>query len=291
MAQDFPKDRDWDTNANWNSGAKPASNDDVVIPDTLGVDMDTGLDQSAVDLNSLFLHPGYAKRLGTSSSPLRLAADLITHQGSGAFYIASSKAGGSTLIDEIRIMCQDPGVLTEISAESGDEGEVAIVRALRGTTVIKGTTLFPAAGLVEVGFIDDRTGDSNVTLETNSDTLSDFKQWGGNCLSQIAITTAEISSGTLFQDSKLITNLNITGGTVTYNHTALTTVHVYGGVLDLSQRYSLDMTITDLFIYPGAIVYGQFTEGITPIQGPIIVTNLHKFGGEIIPFNPNRIAA
>lgn len=291
MAQDFIKDRDWDANGSWDSGTAPITNDDVVIPDTLGVNINTGTDQSGVDLNSIFIHPGCNKEVGTSSAPLRLATDLLTHQGAAALYYASSIGSGSLVTDEIRIMCQNAGVLTEISSEAGDAGDVAIIRALRGTVVIKGTTTFPAAGRVDIGFMTDQTSDANVTLETNSDTLAELNQTAGRCKSQIIVTTANISGGTFEQDSKAITTLNITGGTVIYNHTALTTCHVKGGVLDLSAMYSKDMTITDLFIYPGATVYGQFTEGNTPIEGPIIVTNLHNFGGTILPYNPNRIAA
>lgn len=297
MAQDFLLDADWNTPANWKSGVVPADADDVVVPSSLGVAVfhATGLVQTGIYLNSLFIHPGYKHDIGRAGTELVIGAKLLTHQGQGALYCDASLATASK-IDEVRMMCQRPDVYCEFDSRAGDLGTYDAFKFLRGTAVLNSTLVFGASATVEVGHMGNPDGDANVTIATNSDTLPTYTQAAGRCKSGVTITTANISGGVFEQEDNPIVTLNITGGTVIYNHGVLTTVHVLGGILDLTDIYQFEtgadaLTITDLFNWTGGTVYGQFTQGATPIEGNVVVSNYHDLGGRVIPYNPNRRAA
>lgn len=288
MAWDFAKDRDWDANASWNSGTAPVNGDDAAIPGTLNLPMDQGLDQSLVDLNTLWVQSGYVHPIGGTGNTLRIQANLVRYQGSGGLYLDAPASGALAGIERIIIEAANSGVPIELGAEASDAGDMPDVVINRGSVKFLGTALFGASGVVTIGHMENRLSDANVEFVSNTDTLPSLNIQGGTVKSAVAMTTCEISHATMMHEAKTIVNLDIRdGGDVTYNHTALTTVRVFsGGVLDLSKFFALDMTVTTLEIHTGGIVYGVISEGQTPVEGPIVVTNLRKLGGIILPTRP-----
>ena len=123
MAQNYLQDRSW-VDANWSTGTKPAANGEAYIPDSLNTDVDTTLDQGTVDLDLLWIGPGFRNNVGTSGTSLAIAADLVVHNGTGGLYYDASKGGGSLITDEIRIMCANNSGFAVINSESGDAADI-----------------------------------------------------------------------------------------------------------------------------------------------------------------------
>ncbi|KKN02968.1 hypothetical protein LCGC14_1112320 [marine sediment metagenome] len=254
MAVDFLQGINWGTAGNWQSGSVPISNDEVAIPETLGSAVTGTPDQGGVDLDLLRIHTGFDKPIFTSGSPLKIAADLLEHFGSGNLFYTCDANSVGLKTDEVLIQCANSRVITELNSVSGDAGDYTTMTFNRGTVRILGDLTWDANGLIQVGCVENLASDVNLNIAAGSDVLAQLRQGGGTCVSSRAITVAYVA-GTLKQDVAAITTLHILpGGITTYNWTTATTVIVYPGATLNLLGNTVEKTITDLWAMPKSTV-------------------------------------
>lgn len=251
-------DGDWSNAANW-SGAVPVTNDNVYFTGTYNASVTTGMDQGGVDLDLLYIHESYSADVGSSGSPLLIAADKIIHAGQGGLFVESDANAAALLIDDILIMCANPSALVEIGGNPADKGEVQTVRILRGNVTMKANINYHASAHMEIGYIDSRETDATVAILHDSGTpanttLPTYIQVGGKVQCNAILTDAEVFGGELTKEEAAIATLDLRGGRCNYNHTAGTTANVFAdATFDLCKTHALK-TITNGNWYPRAII-------------------------------------
>lgn len=285
MAIDTLSGSNYGTAGDWVSNSVPVDADNVALTETLpGQGVTAGLDQGSVQLKSFQVRPSCKGPLGSSSDPFKGSALIIKVEGQKGFFYECSLDAAAGTVPDCRIKTTDSSVIVQLGSEGGDLGTWDKIRIARGKLTIAANLVFGGSALLDVGFVDTPAGDVTVAIPTNSGTLPELRQTGGVVTSRIATTLANILGGTLWVYDKLVATLNVhSGAKVIYNHTALTTVTVYpGAVLDLANAFR-ELTITNLFHWPGSIIIGdkQQPDGSNdPIEGTVIVTNDHPlFGG------------
>ena len=243
--------------ANFSTGTLPDDGDNAWISVALKGDVNDGLDQGGVDVDLIAIPRGFSHNVASHESPLRIACDALEHYGSGGlYYLADANAGGALDTDFVRIQCETPRAITELTSGTGtDAGDYHRIVLERGNVRFLADMAFDAAALVLVGYMTNLLGDVHLTIGAGADTLPTLHQSGGVIESDRAITNAYCSAGSLIQSTAAITTLFIgAGATCTYNHTALTTVVVHGGgTLNLLGN-SYAKTITTAYFMPGSIV-------------------------------------
>jgi hypothetical protein len=257
---------DWSVAGNWSSGAVPASNEVVIVPEDAlcNTDITGGLDQGGKDYDLLKTHEGYTHSVGGSASPLKAAADLILCRCRGGFYFECSKDGVNALkVDECRVQSAIPNAITELGSESGDAGEWDKIIVDRGHVTLKANILFGASAIVEIGYITSKLTDATVTIVEGADTLPTLEINGGRCEASNVVTTARVIAGLLQKKVSPITTLDIfDGGRVEwYDETVAAdgvTIKVHaGGTLDLTKTARADTgaatkVISTLWTFPGS---------------------------------------
>lgn len=263
----------WGTAANWLEAAVPVSNDDVVI-DTGVVNIDDGLDQSAVDLDSLIIGPNYTGIVGVSgTNPLKIGCDKMVINGGAAHHYISS--GAAKTIDVLRIVSIGPTGVGEMTID----GTITVLVLEKGlVTAVDGD--------IATAVVQSSSGvnaDASLTLVAAA--LTTLHQLNGIVIMDAAgtatLATAYVAIGPLQVYAGTLTNLYQYGGTVLWetDDGALTVANVFGGLFDASGD-SAEKTITTLNAYTGATV--NLDNGMQSI----IVTNLNEYGAVVKPAKP-----
>ena len=76
----------WSTGANWTGGVVPATSDSVEIVNNGAVDITSGLNQTTVNLTSLYIGKDCPIQIGSSGSPLILDIATLTHLGDAPLF-------------------------------------------------------------------------------------------------------------------------------------------------------------------------------------------------------------
>lgn len=263
---------DWGLAANWSPAQVPVSNDDVII-DSGSRSIDEGLDQSAVDLDTMYVGNNYTGGIGNSeTAPLQIGCDKMVfaeHGGGSNHYIESKTAA----IDELRVF----GV--------GASGTGNLY--LLGTTAVgimflrQGTVQLYSGTITEVHIASDADS-ANIKLEVLDATLTTLWQHVGtseilSTSSSGVIANANILGGTCNVNAGTITNLVGGGATINWDTTTdITSAKMLAGLLDGSDTADA-RTVVTLYISPGATF--DRNNGLDNIS----VTNLNDWGGTIRP--------
>ena len=258
MAYKLFNGNDW-VDASFAPTNVPIANDTVVCPASVtGNKTDTTAKFNDIDLDLLWIHPGFRGDFGATGAPLQGAADLVVHQGSGAFYYECTDNGTNGLTtDEVRIEAANAGVVTVLSTDaSATEGFYKTIIANRGNVTLDGSLVWAAAPIVKVGSIGNVLGDVNLTIASSALTLAELEQAGGLTTLHNVITNLRISAGVCFKETAKAVNVTIFGGTLVYNHTAVagddTIIEVHAGAtLDLMQN-AVSKVIDKVTMYPGS---------------------------------------
>lgn len=246
----------WENTSNWDSGLIPTDTDEAIIPKALGNDVTDGTGVAAVDLSLLYIHRFFSKSFGTQSSPIKTAAVLAKIFSGGPVYIDVHTSASSADINDLRIAMANSTLVCQIGGASGNEGEIDRARIQRGRVTFKGSALFEASAIVEVGFVSNQRDDCNVLFDSECDDLPTLKTYGGRVTAHNLIATAYIDNTFHIQKSKAITNCFIgAGSTVEWEHESVagdnTVIHVAaGGLLDLLTT-GLKKDMDDVFVWPG----------------------------------------
>lgn len=253
-------DGDWDNVANW-GGTKPVSNDVAIFPEAQSGSVTTGLDQGTVDLDLLYIHPGYTGSIGLTGSPLHISADLVIHEGPGPLFIESDANAVANKIDELRINCANPATIVEIGSNPADAGDVVKIIANRGNVTVKANISLDAAARIECGHMGNVDSDLNLSIIAGAGTLATMLQSGGRVTSDDIITLLHKSAGMLIQDTAAIITAEHYGGSTWYNDRAVggdgITYRLRGGTLDL-MRTGDEKTLSTLETHHGStLIYNN----------------------------------
>lgn len=271
---------DWNTAANWSTGAIPVTGDDVVISDST-LNISFGLDQHLVLLNSLRIAQSYTGLLGLNRSVFTTSADGNTNnalyteyqplylqvglQSSQLVVIGESNStSGSTLAGARRIML-DLGssagtVEIQNTSSSAAESSRPVVR-IKCNNASLNCFVRSAPGGFGVAIdqngetstlgkmeITDTTGASKVVTGLGT-TITTWEQYSGTNKLQAGatVTTVNVKAGTLqIEGSFATTTLNLYAGTLKTNSTGtITTMNLYGGTVDFTGS-SRARTVTTL---------------------------------------------
>jgi hypothetical protein len=240
----------------------PTDGDTVIIPEDVSVSIVTNVDQTGVDLAALITDKGYVGNLGASGAPLKIAADKVTHRGSGILYFYSGMNTATVasnhettdwvLIDSDGGANIDGISITRITAE---KGIITLAGSLGETAHTNQTGTLPE--FIEIAHRNNPASDvgltNNAACKASTGTM---RIAGGQITTAGAVPIMEIAGGIVtHNDGSAITTLTMTGGYLYYDSKeALVTAHVFAGaVLDLSAN-SLQKTITTLNVYSGGTV-------------------------------------
>jgi len=243
---------DWDTADNWSPSGVPVATDDVIFQNS-SQDVLTGLDQSAVALNSVTFDQSYTGRIGTGAS------DFLQIQCSTCV-IGQVRSSTGTQTGSKRLNL-DFGTTTACQISVYNTSSSAIDQnrqPLRIRANNASTDLRIYGGSMSVSDDSDNTtvlGDIEVhntgTVNVGrSVTQTNINLNGGTLNSQSSVTSADVSAGTLnFYDNisaSTIGTLTMSGGVV--NHFAsgtITTINLNGGTLDLTKTQQ-SKTVTSI---------------------------------------------
>jgi hypothetical protein len=236
------------TAGNWSPATAPVSNDEAMFDASSTVNVDAGLDQSAVDLDALIVAKGCKINIGTSASPLIISADKVLHEGDGTLYYKDGN--GTTDLVIIK------GTLQEgAGAAVLDGSSITRLVVAKGLVTIKGTA--GSIGTLTIAWIDNVANDAKVVLETRSasQSITTLRMSGGSLDSDWEIAALYLTEGRVFHDSaagNAIQNIYQLGGSVQYQSSGtIGLAELVAGVLDASKS-SAATTITDLIVFPGA---------------------------------------
>ena len=259
--------------ASFNPASLPVLNDEVVVPEGITHNKTDLLGNfNGIDLNLFKTHRDFSGDVGASGAPLQGAADLVIHEGGGAFYFECSTA---LTTDEVRIQARNSGVVVELSsAGTGDFTKIVVNRA---NVTLPSGIIFAGSPKVIVGSVNNVLEDAILTIAAGAPTLAELLQQGGRTTLHNKITDLRIRAGNCVKESAAATNVDLLGGTLFYNHAAaagdvsLIEVHA-GATLDFMQSVvttgaGVRRTIDKVIAYPGAnVLYDPETTTITVFE-------------------------
>lgn len=264
---------DWNTAANWSSGAKPVNSDDVVI-DELGLyDITYGLNQGSLALTTLRIKLSFLFDIGTASYPLKLGATTWSY---GEAPTSGVSTVGSGRIKLTFGTAQHTGTVYATGTSTPDDTGKAQLQITGGTHASNKLYVVGAAR------VDVATGTGQTA------TLSQVDVSGSGATvtlgSGVTWTTATCAAGTLYLNSSGTTLTTSSGGTAyTFGSAATLTTVNGGGQTYLNSRG----TISTLNIYnTGRADFSQNPTAVT-------VTTLNHYGGGTLVFNaatPNHVS-
>lgn len=256
---------DWSSADNWSGGAVPVANDDVILRDS-STNICWGLDQSAVELDSLTIEKSYTGQLGvrydvfatsangetTSSADVEYRATMLEidtpiltireHRGPG-----TAAGSGRILINLGTVACE--AMIESTASQPADSGRPAV--QLDITSASTNVYVRGAPGGVGIGTERPTTtstvGKVSVTADNTAHkallgdgvTITTFEQSGGsNTLRAAAtVTTVTQEGGTLQVEGEFtITTCTMEGGIAYLNNapaagSAITTLNLNGGTV------------------------------------------------------------
>lgn len=269
---------DWSTDVNWSGGAKPVSNDTVVIENS-SVPILWGLDQSAVAIAELRIMQSYAGKIGLPEDQFTIGATQ-TDSSKAEYretYLKISAAtvrigehyGSGNPSGTGRIKLDTGSAQTQVnvanSAVTSADGNLEPVRWLgshanNALNVTKGrvgiaTTVAGETATVSqlnVGQRGNLASDADVNLGPGV-TIATINQSGGDVITAAGVTTVNQSGGTLTTCSSAAIVMANIGGTAYVNATGtITTLRVVGtGSADFS-RDPREKSVTNCELHKGA---------------------------------------
>ena len=243
-------DGSWGDNGNWD-GLVPVSTDDVVCNHSQTSSIITGLDNDAVDLNSLHTTPQYSGDIGISGTPLKIAAGLVWHEGTGTLrYETDTGTTDDFIVDSANI--EDAAYV---------DGDIERLTIMGGH--VEALTGYGMAAVASSVFLGVQSHGRGLGAGRNIPSLT--------MTSPAILKDVSVVRGVLRAETLLAALVIVRGGRVTLTGSAsLTTMIVYdghvdlqgdstigtmfhlGGTVDCSKDLELK-TFSNLRIFPGAI--------------------------------------
>jgi len=262
-------DGDWTVAGNWGNGvpSSTAGDKDTVIYSKDAVNaMTTNLDRTGdaagagLDLALFYVEEGAPLPIGTSGSPLTLAADKIVHRGTGAFYFKSSDGTGSLTTDNV-IVDSDRTDSDAFTCDMANGVTVSRFHAFKGMIRFKSSMAASSVGEAWFSYRTSPLTDVIVNVEAaGSDLFTAVSMNGGRVTCGRSIANADVYGGRLEQNAA-VTRYVLSGGTVVHkDNTIITGMRINGGTMDLRQ-----------------------------VPGELIITDRHMLGGATMLYNKDLV--
>jgi hypothetical protein len=243
---------DANTAGNWTDGL-PTTDDDLMFlseyAGTTALSVNPAA-HTAVDVNSIFVGPGYTLSIGGSGAHFDISADKVHYQGStGKLWL---KDGGGTT-DRVVVDSTDSSPLThDCLSLAGDT--FTRLTVLRGKcTIESGCTCTN----IIVGSRNPGVNEAKLVINSGADSPTTAQQWAGIVESNANPTTLIMFGGVWTQDITVITNIIMYGGRLNLNFGGTyASVQHYGGIIDATQRGGQKI-FTQYERTPGAVLLGE----------------------------------
>lgn len=231
---------DWNTAANWMTGAVPVTGDSVTIDGRSEADILYGLDQDGVTLAALTIGHGLANQVGTLTYPLRISATACTIGEAAA---DGSVGSGSQLVNLNFGTAQNTTRVIQTNA-MGTSGyppvQIVGTHASNAITIEDGVvglgTAVPAQAYTYAVNVTGRGARYTLGSGGTVATLNQSKNAGEGVV-YCALTTLNLDGGTVrTEGTGAITTANVSGTLVSNSTGTITTLNVQGsGFADFTQ--------------------------------------------------------
>lgn len=254
----------WDVAENWSDSVVPGTDDTVIFDYRGASSCKYGLDNSSLDLTALIIKDSFAYSIGlasinrdTSNLPYPEHRDQYLQLQTLDTLDIDSSGGG---IVRINTGTDPTSIVIRGTGRGAGDGFPACSLICDDAA----TTLSITGGSVGLCVEDDVSGtvDSisisgalypQVTVGKNV-TVATISASSGTVFMNSAVTTANISGGTLKHFEGAITTLNITGGTVEmYSNATITSITQTAGTFDKSVD-SRAQTISNYYVYSSCTI-------------------------------------
>lgn len=293
---DGSTDGDWNTAANWDTGAVPVDGDDVIFNGADNTQNITSVltTQGAIDLASLTILASFTKDIGTAAAPLEIeiSGDLLI-EGTGNYYIQSGSLNATTdgAIDRTIINTSGNVFLSSQVNDGSNQTVFTTVIVNSGTVLVYGAVeaaakaTHPAEGgtVIDTLILAPSNGaGSGVTVTIGEDAFrtegtvyTDIIMDGGTLITHSSMRTVTQSGGTLTHGGTLytlgatddtVTTLNLHGGKFKWRPSVVSTP----GASGVRTTATAAPVITTANIYGGVFNASDMLELIT--TAPTITT-------------------
>lgn len=213
---------------------QPNANDDVFIGPKVtsgaatSYNIDTGLDQSGVELDNFVVLPTYTGQIGLETAPLQIDmadGDVFEYSGRGTSYISVGSAAITAYVKQTKSAANGTYGLyltgSAIATLSIESGSVQVYNATVTTAQVRASA---ALGV--------RYDSTTTTIHNNGTTQFDGTATTINCHEGVVTITGTDA-----------TAVNVYGGTVYNDGTGTVTATLYGGVFN-SKRDGRSKSVT-----------------------------------------------
>lgn len=258
-------EEDYSVANNWSPNGVPAANDDVVIP-AGSADIQYGLDQTAVELDTFEVHDGYSGTIGRPGAYLQIeSAEWVNLRGAGDIYLDISQGTCDEVVlkravggaGEYHIIGQDVLATTcvrgRVFAAMGTSGDITITH----TTDFAGDSFFTMlSGAVES--VNAHAGTTHLVSGSSGVIGGTTNIYDGTIIIDGAFAAGGVDgirvwgAGTLdYRTTNNPTKIVVAGtGTLTFANDerpkTITTVELYGGPTLNKNNGAGNITITNL---------------------------------------------
>jgi hypothetical protein len=203
-----------------------------------------------VDVNSIFVGPGYTLSIGGTGAHFDIVADKVHYQGStGKLWLKD----GTGTTDRVVVDSTDSIPLAHdcLSLAGDTFTRLTVLRGM--ATIESGCTVTN----IIVGSRNLGVTESKLVINAGADSPTTAQQWAGIVVSNANPTTLIMFGGVWTQDITVITNIIMYGGRLNLNFGGTyASVQHYGGVIDVSQRGG-QKVFTQYERTPGAVLIGE----------------------------------
>ena len=253
-------DGNWNTAASWSPAAVPLVTDNVWFgPDSPAMTTGPTTTNQDVLLGSVITHPLYKYAICASGSPMIISAAKILIQHPGDFFFQAHAGGASNHTTRIIVRCpsKNLGQKIELGQSATDPGEIDYVKVFRGNV-----TLTDALGLNEVhtDYIDNQSGDAELTINSGVATIPLLKAMGGRVHCSTTVTALHCDGAVFRQLLATITNLYGGAGTVEFNTPGTIALAQIGGSLHLDLTQDVNAKIVTLLETSGNSRISKFAD-------------------------------
>ena len=228
----------WSTGANWSTGSAPGASDIAVFSSTN--DIVTGT-PPATSIAGLRVTEGFTGTIGTSSSPMNIAAtEVVINCPNGAVYIT----GASTTMNVIACGGATPGLKLTNST----------VSELRVSGVVGSIEFVGTGGPSAVYMFDSPF--ATLTVPSTASNHQTIVMNSGTVVTENGVTHGvTVEGGTLtINGDQTVNTITQSAGVVNYNSSGtLTTATVRGGTFSLAGNPSTAVTITNCKVHDGTL--------------------------------------
>lgn len=257
---------DWNTTANWEGAALPVDTDDVRL--TGAHDIRYGLDQSAIQLTSLYVGQDYTGSVGDVANSYYLIIDAATLNvsGSGAYYFINGD------LDSVYVKSTRSG--NDRVWLDGDVDNLWVIG-----NAVQGEVKCAASMILDNVYVSGAPR-SRVTLGASITSFDLVEMDSGSMDNSSSVASVKVSGGEYIQTDGAVSSVMEvrSNGVVKYNTDGtLADLDVFNGRFTLEDSTADSVTITNAELVAGEIVLNSGMNNVT------FSNDIVNRGGKVTP--------